>query len=83
MPNSLFLRCDCSYETISIDLYLDQDDDGFLSVSPYWNQERYWKERLRAVWLILRGKEFYFGSVILKEGDVTAMADFLAPYRTP
>ena len=83
LNRSLLLRCDCSYETIAIDLNFDfEGDDSYLSLSPYWNQGRFWKERLRAVWQILRGKEYYFGSVILKQADVTTMADFLAPYRT-
>lgn len=83
MDTSLLLRCDCSYETVAIDLYFDVEDDGYVSISPYWNQGRYWRERWRAAWMILRGKEYYFGSVILKREDVTTMADFLAPYKTP
>lgn len=82
MDTSLLLRCDCSYETMAIDLYLDVED-SYLSISPYWNQGRYWRERLRAAWAILRGREYYFGGVILKPTDVTSLADFLAPYRTP
>jgi hypothetical protein len=82
---TLLLRCECTYETIAIDINFDFEfpDENYLSISPYWNQGRYWKERFKAAWLILRGKEFYFGSAILKEKDVTTMADFLAPYRTP
>lgn len=81
---SLVLRCDCHYETVALDLYLDfeDEDENYLTISPYWNQGRYWRERVGAVWAILRGKEYYFGSVILKAADVNRMADFLAEYRT-
>lgn len=83
MEDSLTLRCDCFEETISIDLYLEmEDDDSFLSISPMWNAGRYWRERWRAAWAILRGKESYFAGVVLKRSDVTSLADFLAPYQT-
>lgn len=81
METSLTLRCDCFDETISIDLYME-DDESFLSVSPYWNQGRYWRERFKVAWAILRGKEHYFGGVVLRRSDVTKMADFLAGYRS-
>ncbi len=79
MDTTLTLRCECGSEHIDIDLYMDFDEeDGYLSFSSKWfGPHRPWRERFRAVWLILRGKSYYFDELIFNRDKVEQLRDFL------
>lgn len=69
--------CDCGVETVNIDLTVDLDEEGYVSFSTWWNQNRPWRERFRVIWAIVRGKSHYFDEVILDAEDVVRLKDYL------
>ena len=72
--------CECGADTIQIHLYVEPAEDfaGYVSFSSWWNQHRPWRDRLSAVWQILRGKEYYFSEVILDREDTERLHWYLA-----
>lgn len=78
MSDGIYLRCDCSAETMDFDLFVEDEDDGYVTFSSYWNQHRKWSERLKAAWTILRGNEHRFAEIILKGKEVEQLREYLA-----
>ncbi len=75
---TLTIRCDCHGEHLDIDLYLDMDDESYFSFSSrFTGPHRPWRERFRAVWLILRGKSYYFDELILDRKKLEQLQQFL------
>lgn len=74
--------CDCGAETIQVHLSVDTEDgfDGYITFSSWWNQNRTWRERLRVVWLILRGKSHYFDAVVLDREDTERLHTYLSSH---
>lgn len=78
MKTELTLRCACGVEHLDIDLYLELDEeDSYMSFSSTFGPRRTWRERFKAVWLILRGKSYYFNEIILDPDKLTQIRDFL------
>jgi hypothetical protein len=64
-------------EHLDVDLFLDLDDTAYLSFSSKWASNRTWRQRFKAVWLILRGKSYYFSELVLDSAKLTQLRDFL------
>lgn len=78
MKTELTLRCACGVEHLDIDLYLELDEeDSYMSFSSIFGPRRSWRERFKAVWLILRGKNHYFNEIVLDPDKLTELRDFL------
>lgn len=78
MKTELTLRCACGVEHLDIDLFLELDEeDSYMSFSSIFGPRRSWRERFKAVWLILRGKNHYFNEIVLDPDKLTELRDFL------
>lgn len=78
MKTDLTIRCACGVEHLDIDLFLDMDEeDGYMSFSSIFGPRRSWRERFKVVWLILRGKSYYFDELMLDREKLTQLRDFL------
>ena len=80
---TLTLRCECMYEHLDIDLFLDLDDTAYMSFSSRWGADRAWRERAKAIWMIFRGKSYYFSEVVLDTAKLTQIRDFLSDNLDP
>lgn len=75
----LFVKCECACEALEISYY---DDDKTFYVA-FWDIGRRrvswmpWKNRLRMIWKILRGKDLYADMVILDHKRAKQTADFI------
>ena len=75
----LTIRCECGTDYLDIDLYLELDEeDSYMTFSSRYGQRQSWRERFKAVWLILRGKGYAFNEVILDPVKLTQIRDFLS-----
>ena len=65
---------------MDIHLFVEPDEDfeGFITFSTWWDQNRTWRERFRVCWMILRGKSHYFDSISLDKDDAQKIQDYLA-----
>lgn len=77
----LILRCSCGVETLDIHLFVEEGDfEGHLTFAHWWDQNRTWRERIKAAWTILRGKSHYFDAIELDREDLQRVHDYLAMY---
>jgi hypothetical protein len=80
--DTLMIRCDCHghvLEVASDDLGVGDgiEPDFYFSV---WNQTPTpfnWKDRLRLIWRLIRGKNLEGGDVIVNLSDAIVIANFL------
>ena len=63
---------------MDISLLVDEDFEGYITFATWWDQNRTWRERLRACWTILRGRSHYFDMINLDREDATRIHDYLA-----
>lgn len=73
----LTIRCECGTDYLDIDLFLDLDDESYMSFSSRFGHRRSWRQRFKAVWLILRGKSYYFNEIILDRKKMEQIQQFL------
>lgn len=76
--NSLLLRCDCSSEVVGFDHFKweDEPNDFFVEIYEGFPRVMLWKERIKAVWAILRGREYTLRSAVFRPSQVRQLRDF-------
>jgi hypothetical protein len=83
----LLLRCDCGVEHLDFDVWFrpgieravftdPELDEGYMTVSTEWRDDRRWRDRVRLAAQILRGRSYLLNSVILSPESVTKLRDF-------
>lgn len=75
---SIFVKCQCYSEGMSID-YDAQDDQYYFA---YWkqgmtNQALGWKEKIRHCWNIIKTGKPFNDEVIINQEDANKLSDFL------
>lgn len=51
-------------------------DEGYLTVTQGYGYNKPWRDRMRAAWALLRGREYLISSVILKPADHEKIRQF-------
>jgi hypothetical protein len=82
--DTLLIRCDCHYHVLEV----SNDSMGLMNdgLEPYfeisvWNQSPSpitFKDRLKMIWTLLRGKNLDGGDVMITQDDATKIIQFLS-----
>lgn len=51
-------------------------DEGYLSVHQAWGNNQPWRDRAKAIWALLRGREYLISSVIFNPEDHKQIREF-------
>lgn len=62
---------------MTVDFDIAPDEYGYITFSDWWNQNARWRERIKAAWTILRGKQHYFSEVILTPEQLQEIKDYI------
>jgi hypothetical protein len=86
-PVRLFCECDCGCTVIKFSsIYDDEDDIKWIpevEISVYASPGvSFWRNKLKAIWAILRGKEYLFGAISMnRELFIKEMKKFIEQER--
>lgn len=80
--DELHLLCDCHVDCVTFIVYEDPED-SYVVFSNWWQQNQPWKQRIKAAWAILRGKEYYFSEVFLRPEQVEQIKEYLNERTSP
>lgn len=81
--NTLLIRCNCHYHVLEItndDYMLDEEDVCPSFIISIWNQTPVptnFRERLKLIWRLIRGKNLEGDDVIIEQKDAQAIIQFL------
>lgn len=53
-------------------------DEGYLTVTQGYGWNQPWRDRIKAAWALLRGREYVLSSVILKPRDYAQLREFFS-----
>lgn len=72
----LIIKCVDNCSCLSIDKWDDEDDQYFLTFYSSYSDKRCFKEKIRDIFKILRGKRIYNTEIILNKEDLDKIKNF-------